>query len=74
MPRKADARLEGRILDAAHRILSERGEKALTMRAVASACSPATPAPAARTSDSKRRRRKPLSQAVMSPSSSVTVS
>src|SRR5437660_1800058 len=43
MPRKADARLEGRILDAAHRILSERGEKALTMRAVASACGTTTP-------------------------------
>src|SRR2546429_9864090 len=37
MPRKADARLEGRILDAAHRILSERGEYSLTFRAVASA-------------------------------------
>src|SRR2546430_8371177 len=43
MPRKADARLEGRILDAAHRILSERGEESLTMRAVASACGTTTP-------------------------------
>jgi len=37
MPRKADARLEGRILDAAYRIWSKRGERALTMRAVAHA-------------------------------------
>src|SRR5437016_419509 len=43
MPRKADARLEGRILDASHRILSERGEESLTMRAVASACGTTTP-------------------------------
>jgi len=43
MPRRADARLEGRILDAAHRILSARGEEALTMRAVASACGTTTP-------------------------------
>ena len=43
MPRKADARLEGRMLDAAHRILSEHGEEALTMRAVASACGTTTP-------------------------------
>src|SRR5437879_7160842 len=43
MPRKADARLEGRILDAAYRLLSESGEDALTMRAVASACGTTTP-------------------------------
>jgi len=43
MPRKADARLEGRILDAAYRMWSERGENALTMRAVASACGTTTP-------------------------------
>src|SRR5438128_7885508 len=43
MPRKADARLQGRILDAAYRLLSERGEDALTMRAVASACGTTTP-------------------------------
>ena len=43
MPRKADARLEGRILDAAYRIWSERGENALTMRAVARAARTTTP-------------------------------
>jgi len=43
MPRKADARLEGRILDAAYRIWSRRGEHALTMRAVASASGTTTP-------------------------------
>ena len=43
MPRKADARLEGRILDAAYRIWSERGEPALTMRAVARAARTTTP-------------------------------
>jgi len=43
MPRKADARLEGRILDAAYHLWSERGENALTMRAVASACGTTTP-------------------------------
>src|SRR5260370_12785691 len=43
MPRKADARLEGRILDAAYRMWSERGEHALTMRAVASASGTTTP-------------------------------
>jgi AcrR family transcriptional regulator len=43
MPRKADVRLEGRILDAAYRMWSERGEHALTMRAVASACGTTTP-------------------------------
>jgi len=35
MPRKPDARLEGRILDAAYRMWSQRGERALTMRSVA---------------------------------------
>ena len=43
MPRKADALLEGRILDAAYRIWSERGEEALTMRAVARAARTTTP-------------------------------
>jgi AcrR family transcriptional regulator len=43
MPRNADARLEGRILDAAYRIWSRRGEHALTMRAVASASGTTTP-------------------------------
>ena len=43
MPRKADARLEGRILDAAYRMWSRRGERALTMRAVASASGTTTP-------------------------------
>ena len=43
MPRIADARLEGRILDAAYRIWSERGEDALTMRAVALAARTTTP-------------------------------
>jgi AcrR family transcriptional regulator len=43
MPRKADALLEGRILDAAYQIWSERGEGALTMRAVARAARTTTP-------------------------------
>ena len=43
MPRKADARLEGRILDAAYCIWSEHGEEALTMRAVARAARTTTP-------------------------------
>ena len=43
MPRKADARLEGRILDAAYRLWSEGGEHALTMRAVARAAGTTTP-------------------------------
>jgi AcrR family transcriptional regulator len=43
MPRIADAGLEGRILDAAYRIWSERGEHALTMRAVARAAGTTTP-------------------------------
>lgn len=43
MPRKADSRLEGRIVDAAYRIWSERGEDALTMRAVARAARTTTP-------------------------------
>jgi AcrR family transcriptional regulator len=43
MPRKADALLEGRILTAAYRIWSERGEEALTMRAVARAARTTTP-------------------------------
>jgi len=43
MPRKADALLEGRILNAAYRIWSECGEEALTMRAVARAASTTTP-------------------------------
>ncbi len=43
MPRKADARLESRILDAAYRLWSDRGEHALTMRAVARASGTTTP-------------------------------
>jgi AcrR family transcriptional regulator len=43
MPRKADARLEGRILDAAYGMWSSRGEHALTMRAVARASGTTTP-------------------------------
>ena len=43
MPRKADARLEGRILDAAYHMWSRRGERALTMRAVARASGTTTP-------------------------------
>jgi AcrR family transcriptional regulator len=43
MPRKADARLEGRILEAAYKIWSERGENALTMRTVARAARTTTP-------------------------------
>jgi AcrR family transcriptional regulator len=43
MPRKADVRLEGRILDAAYRLWSKRGEHALTMRAVARASGTTTP-------------------------------
>jgi AcrR family transcriptional regulator len=43
MPRKADVRLEGRILDAAYHLWSRRGEHALTMRAVARASRTTTP-------------------------------
>lgn len=43
MPRKADARLEGRILDSAYHIWTRRGEHALTMRAVARASGTTTP-------------------------------
>jgi AcrR family transcriptional regulator len=43
MPRKADTRLESRILDAAYRLWSNRGEHALTMRAVARASGTTTP-------------------------------
>lgn len=43
MPRKADASLEGRIVDVAYRLWSEEGEKALTMRAVAKAARTTTP-------------------------------
>ncbi|HUC54147.1 MAG TPA: helix-turn-helix domain-containing protein [Candidatus Cybelea sp.] len=43
MPRKADAGLEGRILDAAYHMWSRRGEHALTMRAVARASGTTTP-------------------------------
>ena len=41
--RKAEAGLEGRILDAAYKLWSERGEHALTMRAVAKAAGTTTP-------------------------------
>src|SRR5258708_39762698 len=43
MPRKADARLESRIRDAAYRLWSKRGEHALSMRAVARACGTTPP-------------------------------
>jgi AcrR family transcriptional regulator len=43
MPRKADAALEGRIVDAAYRLWSQEGEAALTMRAVARAAKTTTP-------------------------------
>ena len=43
MPRKADARLEGRILAAAYHLWTARGEHALTMRAVARASRTTTP-------------------------------
>jgi AcrR family transcriptional regulator len=43
MPRQADARLEGRIIDAAYRLWGRGGEKALTMRAVARAAATTTP-------------------------------
>lgn len=43
MPRQADIDLEGRILDAAYRLWSRRGERALTMRAVARAAGTTTP-------------------------------
>ncbi|HXN29452.1 MAG TPA: TetR family transcriptional regulator [Candidatus Acidoferrales bacterium] len=43
MPRTADARLEGRILDAAYQLWSRGGERALTMRAVARTARTTTP-------------------------------
>jgi AcrR family transcriptional regulator len=43
MPRKADKRLEGRILDAAYQLWSKGGGRALTMRAVARAAKTTTP-------------------------------
>jgi AcrR family transcriptional regulator len=43
VPRKADAALEGRILDVAYRLWSSGGEHALTMRAVARAAGTTTP-------------------------------
>ena len=43
MPRKADARLEGRILNAAYDLWERGGESALTMRAVARASGTTTP-------------------------------
>jgi AcrR family transcriptional regulator len=43
MPRKAEVGLEGRILDTAYKLWSERGEHALTMRAVAKAAGTTTP-------------------------------
>jgi AcrR family transcriptional regulator len=43
MPRTADARLEGRILDAAYQLWSKGGERALTMRAVARGARTTTP-------------------------------
>jgi len=43
MPRRPDAELEGRILDAAYRLWTDGGEEALTMRAVAQAARTTTP-------------------------------
>src|SRR6202789_26679 len=43
MSRKPDADLERRILDAAYKLWSKRGEKALTMRGVAKAAGTTTP-------------------------------
>jgi AcrR family transcriptional regulator len=43
MPRKADERLEGRIVDAAYQLWSKGGERSLTMRAVALAAKTTTP-------------------------------
>ncbi len=43
MPRKADKRLEGRIVDAAYQLWSKGGEHSLTMRAVAQAAKTTTP-------------------------------
>jgi AcrR family transcriptional regulator len=43
MPRRQDAALEGRIVDVAYRLWSQRGEEALTMRAVARAARTTTP-------------------------------
>jgi AcrR family transcriptional regulator len=78
MPRKADARLEGRILDAAYRIWSERGEDALTMRAVARAARTTTPTLYERFSDKsdllallRRRARRNLFSAIRSSRSTV---
>lgn len=43
MPRHADPQLESRILDAAYQLWTRRGERALTMRAVARAARTSTP-------------------------------
>jgi AcrR family transcriptional regulator len=43
MPRRADERLESRIVDAAYQLWSQGGEHALTMRAVAKAAKTTTP-------------------------------
>jgi AcrR family transcriptional regulator len=43
MPRQADPQLEGRILDAAYRLWSKRGQRALTMRGIARAAGTTTP-------------------------------
>jgi len=43
MPRKADKKLEGRIVDAAYQLWTQGGEHALTMRAVARAAKTTTP-------------------------------
>src|SRR5208282_84262 len=43
MPRKADEKLEGRIVDAGYQLWSRGGERALTMRAVALAAKTTTP-------------------------------
>ncbi len=43
MPRTPDAALEGKIVDVAYRLWSQRGEEAVTMRAVARAAKTTTP-------------------------------
>jgi len=53
MPRRPDAALEGKIVDVAYRLWSQRGEEALTMRAVARAARTTTPTVYHRFSDKK---------------------
>jgi AcrR family transcriptional regulator len=53
MPRARDARTEGRILEAAFRLWTKGGERALTMRAVAGAAGTTTPTVYARFRDKR---------------------